>query len=235
VRIHYRIGLPPDGHRGPPIVFVPGMTDLATDYDGIAEATGRRTIVVELRGHGWSDAPEDGYRLSDHVDDLDAVIDEAVGPGAPVHLMTFSRGTGYALGWVERHPGRVLSLAIGDYPAREIRIPVTVAESLMQGRWRGTPVSDRLDERAALAKVAASEDRPYWQLVAGLRKPVLVVRSTAAAPLNDDDWQRYQGLDGDIELVDFADSPHDIFRPDRTRYPQLVAALVERAESSVHP
>ena len=57
----------------------------------------------------------------------------------------------------------------------------------------------------------------------------------AGAPLNDDDWQRYHALAGDIELVHFTESPHDIFRPDRTRYPKLVAALVERADSAVSP
>ena len=47
--------------------------------------------------------------------------------------MSFSRGSGYALGWVHRHPERVLSLSIGDYPAREIRLPVSVAETLVAG------------------------------------------------------------------------------------------------------
>jgi pimeloyl-ACP methyl ester carboxylesterase len=212
------------------------MTDVAADYVGIADVTGRRTIVVELRGHGRSDAPPDGYGMAEHVGDIDAVVTAAVGPEAPVHLMTFSRGTGYTFGWIEQHRERVLSLSIGDYPAREIAIPVSIADSLLANRWRGTPVHERLDATAAVGKFAASRDQPRWDLVAGLAAdgvPVLVVRSTAQAPLNDDDWARYQALDGPIELVEFSESPHDIFRPDRTRYPRLVAELAARADARI--
>jgi len=235
VRIHYRDWAGLD-ENAPPVVFVPGMTDVAADYDGVADVIGRRTIVVELRGHGLSDAPPKGYHLDDHVADIDAVVGDAVGPSSPVHLMTFSRGTAYTFGWIEQHPERVLSLSIGDYPAREIAIPVAVADSLLQKRWRGTLVSDRLDAAAAVGKFAASRDHPRWDLVAELAGggvPVLVVRSTATAPLNDDDWACYHELDAPIELVHFDDSPHDIFRPDRSRYPRLVRDLVARADERV--
>jgi pimeloyl-ACP methyl ester carboxylesterase len=36
---------------------------------------GRRLIMPDLRGHGWSDAPRDGYDKENLVDDLIAVID----------------------------------------------------------------------------------------------------------------------------------------------------------------
>jgi len=233
VAIRYRDFRPTDPDAATdlaPIVFVPGMTDVAADYDGIAESTGRRTVVVETRGHGHSDAPADGYRLEDHVGDIDAVVDAVVGPDGPIHVMTFSRGSGYAYGWVEQHRERVRSLSIGDYPGREIKVPVEVAEGLMRGRWRGTPVTERLRHHAALAKFRESRDRPFWDLIAGLGVPVLVVRSTAPAPLNDDDWKRYHELDAPIDLVEFTESPHDIFRPDRTRYPRLVGALADRGD-----
>ena len=58
--------------------------------------------------------------------------------------MTFSRGTCYALGWTEQHPGRVRSISIGDYPAREIPISPDIHPTFSLGRWRGTPVADRI-------------------------------------------------------------------------------------------
>jgi pimeloyl-ACP methyl ester carboxylesterase len=60
-RIHYLDAGGPD--RGAPIIFVPGMTDVAADYVEIMPLLGRRTVVVEIRGHGRSDAPESGYDL----------------------------------------------------------------------------------------------------------------------------------------------------------------------------
>ena len=37
---------------------------------------GYRVIAPDLRGHGWSDAPEDGYGKGQFVDDLIALLDE---------------------------------------------------------------------------------------------------------------------------------------------------------------
>lgn len=61
VRIHYLDSGGDD--RGAPIVFVPGMTDVAEDYRAVLPSFGRRTAVVEVRGHGRSDAPARGYDL----------------------------------------------------------------------------------------------------------------------------------------------------------------------------
>ncbi|MDT5330641.1 MAG: hypothetical protein QOF31_1938, partial [Mycobacterium sp.] len=71
VRIHYLDSGGDD--RGAPIVFVPGMTDIADDYVEVMPLFGRRTIVVELRGHGKSGAPVNGYDLTTLSGDVGAV------------------------------------------------------------------------------------------------------------------------------------------------------------------
>ncbi|HEY6650190.1 MAG TPA: alpha/beta hydrolase, partial [Mycobacterium sp.] len=43
-RIHYLDSGGPD--RGAPIIFVPGMTDIADDYTEILPLLGRRAVVV---------------------------------------------------------------------------------------------------------------------------------------------------------------------------------------------
>lgn len=220
--IHYIESTPRDDPALPPVVFVPGMTDVADDYREIADHTGRRTIVVELRGHGRSRAGA-GWALEHHARDVAAVIDATV--EGPLHLMTFSRGTCSALAWCADNSDRVRSLSIGDYPAREIGLSADVMSTLLGSTWRGTPVSERLDAHAFAQVVAASRDRPLWHIVAALDVPIAVVRSTATAPMNDADWERYEGLTPGIRLVRFDDSPHDIFRPDRGRYPRLVADI----------
>ena len=72
-RIHYLDSRGPD--RGAPIVFVPGMTDIADDYLEIIPLLGRRAAVMDLRGHGRSDAPDFGYDLESLAADVGAVID----------------------------------------------------------------------------------------------------------------------------------------------------------------
>ncbi|OBF36286.1 alpha/beta hydrolase [Mycobacterium sp. ACS1612] len=223
-RIHYLDSGGPD--HGAPIVFVPGMTDVADDYVEVLPLLGRRTVVVELRGHGKSDAPETGYDLAALRDDVGAVVD-AVTDG-PVHVMTFSRGTTYAIAWALANPDRVRSLAIGDYVPAEIVLPDAHIHRLLDGRWRGTPVSDRLDYDAAVKTFHAAQNRSFWEPLSVLRVPMLVVRSPDFPLVDGAAWHRYQQLFPWAELHEFTDSPHDIFRPDRGRYPKLVRELINR-------
>jgi pimeloyl-ACP methyl ester carboxylesterase len=229
--IHYLDAGGADGRA--PIVFVPGMTDVAEDYLEIAPLFGRRTIVVDLRGHGRSTAPASGYDLAALGRDVGAVVD-AVTDG-PVHLATFSRGTTYALGWAVEHPHRVLSLSIGDYVPEEKVLTEAQSRPLLEGRWRGTPVRTRLDRQAAEATFRAARARSFWESLSRIEPPLLVVRARNSPIVTDADWVRYAQLFPGATLVEFEDSPHDVFRPDRGRYPRLIRDHVDRAdEPSAH-
>lgn len=226
VRLHF---LDSDGDdRGAPIVFVPGMTCLAEDYTEVLPMFGRRTVVAEIRGHGRSAAPADGYDGAALCSDVGAVVD-AVTSG-PVHLVTFSRGTAYALGWAVRNPGRVRSLAIGDYIPEERVLPPGAPRRLLDGRWRGTPVRERVDYEAAMKTFQAARARSFWKGVAELGVPLLVVRSGERVLVTDEQWSRYRQEFPDAELVEFSDSPHDIFRQDRRRFAHLVGEHADRAD-----
>ncbi len=189
-RIHYLDSGGPD--RGAPVVFVPGMTDIADDYTEIMPLLGRRAVVLELRGHGRSDAPESGYDLATLRADVGAVID-AVTDG-PVHIMTFSRGTTYAIAWAVAHPDRVRSIAIGDYVPAEIVLPDPHVHRLLDGRWRGSPVSERLDYDAAVKTFRAAQGRSFWEELADLQLPMLVIRSLNSPLVDDASWARYQSV-----------------------------------------
>ncbi|BBZ32596.1 alpha/beta fold hydrolase [Mycolicibacterium confluentis] len=231
VRLHYLDsgGESVENDRRAPIVFVPGMTCLAYDYEAVLPEFGRRTVVVEVRGHGRSDAPVDGYDLETLSGDVGAVVD-AVTDG-PVHIVTFSRGTSAAVLWTLGNAARVRSLSIGDYVPEEKLVPDDAVRWLLDGKWRGTPVRDRLDEKAALLTFQAAQERSFWEPLTELNIPLLAVRSPESRVIVPDEvWDRYARLFPSAQLVEFADSPHDIFRPDRARYPRLVAEHVDRAD-----
>lgn len=217
---------------GAPIVFVPGMTDTAEDYRAVLPLFGRRTVVVELRGHGRSSAPAVGYDFATLRDDVGAVVD-AVTDG-DVHLVTFSRGTTYGIGWALAHPHRVRSVSIGDYVPEEKVLTADQAHRLLTGRWRGSAVADRLDVAAAQLTFEAARSQSLWTALAHNGIPLLAVRSGGSVLVGDGDWARYRELFPEAELVEFDESPHDIFRPDRARYPRLVRAHAERADAAHH-
>lgn len=217
--------------RSAPVVFVPGFTDVADDYIEILPLLGRRTLVVELRGHGRSSAPESGYESTVLASDVGAVV-SAVTDGS-VHLMTFSRGTPYALIWALQHPDRVRSLSIGDYVPEEITLPDAISTFLLDGHWRGTPVHERVDRNAGAAIFRAARRQSFWQPLADWQPPLLVVRSPTSPLIDDDAWARYQRLFPAARLHVFPDSPHDIFRPDRTRFPALVREHIDAVDRHV--
>ncbi|MCQ4207916.1 alpha/beta fold hydrolase [Streptomyces longispororuber] len=75
--------------EGPARVYVHGLGSASTVYHAhIAsrpELAGRRTLFVDLPGHGISDRPADfGYTLEDHADALAAVLDAAEVRGAEI-------------------------------------------------------------------------------------------------------------------------------------------------------
>jgi pimeloyl-ACP methyl ester carboxylesterase len=225
-RIHY---LDSGGDDcGAPVVFVPGMTCIAEDYAEVLPLFGRRTVVIELRGHGRSSAPATGYDAATLSTDIGAVVD-AVTDG-PVHMVTFSRGTTYALTWALANVERVRSIAIGDYVPEEKVLTPEMSRRLLDGRWRGTPVRERLDVDAANKTFRAAQERSLWDPVARQHLPLLTVRSGTNFLVGEEQWRRYRELVPQALLVDVPDSPHDIFRPDRGRYPRLVAEHVDRAD-----
>lgn len=228
VSIHY---LESEGPKGlPPVLFIPGLTDAADDYCNTILELGRRVLVIDLRGRGDSDAPETGYAMADHVADIASVVKQSA--TGTFHLMTFSRGTCYGLGYAVDHPERILSISLGDYPAREIIIPSEKTNAFMAGKWRGRPVAERLSELAFSKIVAESEGHVFWEQIASLNLPSLVVRSGRDSPVTDEDWATYLHHLPDATFVRFEDSPHDIFRPDRLRFFRLVRYHIAAAEAS---
>jgi non-heme chloroperoxidase len=226
-RIHYLDSGGDD--RGAPIVFVPGMTCVADDYREVMPLFGRRTLVVDLRGHGDSGAPVNGYDLTTLSGDVGAVVDGVT--HGPIHMVTFSRGTTYAVAWALAHADRVLSLAIGDYIPEERVLPPELSHRLLSGRWRGSPVHERLDTDAVNKTFQAARARSFWDELSVTKIPLLVIRSGNSVLVTDDEWARYVQQFPSAQLVEFDNSPHDIFRPDRGRYPQLVREHIERADA----
>ncbi len=103
--------------KGPARVYVHGLGSVSSVYHAhIAarpELAGRRSLFVDLPGHGISDRPEDfGYRLEDHADALAAALDAAGESGA--ELIAHSMGGSVALVLAHRRPDLVSRLVLTE-------------------------------------------------------------------------------------------------------------------------
>jgi pimeloyl-ACP methyl ester carboxylesterase len=172
-RLHY-LASAPGSPSGRPLLVVPGLSDTAEDYrDLLLAVTPRPAVAVSLRGRGGSDTPAAGYRLADHVADVEAAVDQL--GLAPCHLFAYSRGVSYALGFVRAHPDAVRSLVVVDYPARHNALPPSWVDWLLATTWRGQPVTARLRPEAVRGIQRDSADVDLWDAVAAVAGPVLVL------------------------------------------------------------
>ncbi|MCO1578807.1 alpha/beta hydrolase [Crossiella sp. SN42] len=122
----------------PTVVFVHGLgTDsLASFYFTLAgpvAAAGHQVVAYDLRGHGRSERAEHGYRVSDAVADLTALLDELEITG-PVHLVGNSYGGTVSFSFAVAHPARVASIVVIESEPTSQAWSVKMAEMLGRAR-----------------------------------------------------------------------------------------------------
>jgi len=107
--------------EGPDVVLIHGLTgDMSIWFLARTLATlseGFRVTAYDLRGHGYTDAPAEGYTSLDHARDLLALLDEL--EIARARLVGHSFGAVIAAHAAAIAPGRVEAIVLSDpyFPA----------------------------------------------------------------------------------------------------------------------
>ena len=115
VRLHtQRLG---KAGASPRVVFVHGlvMDNLASWYFSVANAVAgfADVLLYDLRGHGLSERPASGYGVDEMAKDLEALLDQTLGP-YPVVVVGNSFGALLAVTFALRFPARVAGLVLVD-------------------------------------------------------------------------------------------------------------------------
>ena len=104
----------PDSHELP-YLLVHGLGSNGRLWDGVAMAlrgAGRRVVAVDLRGHGRSDKPDDGFDMATVADDVAALLD-ALGWPDPI-VAGQSWGANVVIELAARHPQRCAAVVCVD-------------------------------------------------------------------------------------------------------------------------
>ncbi|UGV24712.1 alpha/beta hydrolase [Rhodopseudomonas boonkerdii] len=105
------------GHRGQPLVIVPGITSPAITWEFVAEALAGQcdTYVVDVRGRGLSSSePELDYGVDAMADDLTGLLDALKLDNAIV--LGHSMGARIAARAASKQPARMARLILVDPP-----------------------------------------------------------------------------------------------------------------------
>lgn len=121
------------GSGGLPVLLVHGLGGSGEQWRAQLEhlRPERRTLAVELRGHGRSEPAIDGdYSIAAYAGDLEAVCDD-LGLESFV-LAAHSLGALTALEYASRHPDRVAGLLLVDPNGDQSRLPQSEVEAFLK-------------------------------------------------------------------------------------------------------
>ncbi|WP_053633815.1 MULTISPECIES: alpha/beta fold hydrolase [unclassified Streptomyces] len=204
---------------------------------------GRRSLLVDLLGHGHSDRPEEfGYTLEEHADALAAALTDAGVQGA--ELIAHSMGGAVAIVLADRHPHLVSRLVLVDANLDPVA-PRPVApgssgiasyteEEFLAGGW--AEVRDRagahwwstmrLAGRTALYRsavhLAAGTDPTMRELLLELKIPRAFLLPEADGPLPGADALRAAG----VTVVSVPDCGHNIMLDNPQAFAEATAAAL---------
>lgn len=184
----------PDGAAS---VYVHGLGAMSSVYHAHIAAdpalSGRRSLLVDLPGHGISDRPQDfGYTLEDHADALAAALDGAGVRGAD--LVGHSMGGAVAIVLAHRRPELVRRLVLTEanldpYP------PVTAGSSGIAGLSE-----EEFVHGGGFARVLARVG-PAWAATMRLADPVALHRTATGLVRGTDPTMRRMLMESPAERV----------------------------------
>lgn len=190
-----------------PLVICPGLSETAEEYVEFMEyLLPRRAVVISFRGRGQSDTPVHGYNLKDHVDDIKNVVEAAQLNN--FHLMGFSRGVAYALGYGRDHLDRLQSFILLDYPLEhrsmvEDWIPEYIDQYLIP--------TNRIQQIRKEAVIGIQRDSTYESLSYSHHKPVLLIHGELEESLiQESDILQYKTSFSQLTIKTLHNSGHNI-------------------------
>ena len=129
LRVHYQVS-----GRGPDLVMIHGLaSDLAFWYLTTAPELAKRyrVTVYDLRGHGYTGMPPEGYTSGHLAADLLALVDHLGVERA--HLIGHSFGGSVAIHFAAQNPGRVRTITLADARMHALQPPLPQRKS---GHWQ---------------------------------------------------------------------------------------------------
>lgn len=261
VKLHYfRTG----GDK-PPVILAHGITDNGLCWTRLAKAmeTEFDLLLVDARGHGLSDKPEQGYSAHVQADDLAQFI-QTLGLKQPA-IIGHSMGGVVAGVLADTYPDLIGRLILEDpawYPRDE---DITQEEIIEEAHQSAIAITKRKTKSIEEIKAQARQDhplwdseefppfaqaklqvspnvteysvldpKPWWEIVPNLKCPVLLLTGEAGrVAISPEIEQEVRELNPDIQVTRLAGAGHNIRREQFEEYVQQVRAFLREDRRSI--
>ena len=260
LRLHYTR----TGGDKPQVVLVHGFSDDGLCWTPVAEALqgDYDLIMVDARGHGRSDGPEQSYRPEELAADLAGVID-GLGLHRPA-VLGHSMGAATALVLAGTHPHRVRAILLEDPPpwwaphstaasgaqgralmrARMIELKRKTREELIADQhalapaWSEAELGPWADAKLRFSFNALERFSPGsvdWPTI--LRRitcPALLITADPAleAMVSEEDAAALKALIPQLRVAHIAGAGHNIRREQADRYMDIVRSFLSKVTAA---
>lgn len=216
------------------VVVSPGLWEPAERALPLFDGLDYHCVSLSYRGRGQSDTPECGYDLEHHISDLKTVIDEL--NIDKFVLIAFSRGVGYACGYVDKYPENVKGMIIVDHPPVHVKPYKGYAEYWKNLVYLGKPLIEYMRPEALDGLEREAREAAFWDTLSRLDIPIAVLRGTSTkskipSDLTEEDMIKFRHCIRNYREIDFEFSGHMIVDEELGKYRLHVNEFVESLRS----
>lgn len=200
-----------------PILIIPALPESDMDYKDIIFVLPNHTVCATWRGRELSDAPETGYSVQDHANDIIDTIEHF--KLNEIIVLAYSRGVAYFIQALPEIKDKILGLVIVDFPAQYDAHPPQWAENFLKQNWRAMPIKERFPKAWVLNRIEEeSKETDLWDNLKGIEFPVslFVGGSQYSDPvlipskITTEHIEKYKSYLPQLKILEFENSGHDL-------------------------
>jgi pimeloyl-ACP methyl ester carboxylesterase len=233
---HLHVASWPGPREHPPLVMLHGIWDTWQIFEPLVGrlATLRTLYALDLRGHGESGKPDEGYAVADYAADVREVLAQL--GHERVSLLGFSLGALVAMQLVADIPEQVAALILEDPPhspgadprgraawlSALLELKQLPFDDVVEGLSDLYPTRDRATNELSARALINTADGPFRAMrdqgitidlpaiLARSTQPTLILRADPqfGGALNEQGRDELRAARPDVQIVEFPDTGH---------------------------
>jgi pimeloyl-ACP methyl ester carboxylesterase len=213
----------------PTLLVIGGIWESAERALPLLSGISSHVVALSFRGRGLSSTPNTGYDLSDHISDIEAVVNHY---GLKAYcVLGFSRGGAYALEWTLRDQDNMNGLIIVDQPPRHEALDAEKSNLWSTLIYRGIPVTNFIRHSAVEGLAREAKEIDFTSKLGLIQIPVTIFVGRGSdtnipSDISEETLRKYKTQIAHCKVVEFGQSGHMIPDEQREKYIEQVNQFI---------